>query len=160
MRLKSCAAGRGKGERPHAVAQGEDGDLLALEQLLDDDGIAECRRSLQCRVELSLRRANEHAFPGSEPVGLDHTRGARDGEHFGRRNSGGVQHVLGERLRAFDPRCVRARAEDRDAQVPELVRDPGDEWCLGPDDHEVGLERPREAEQALAVLGANGMARA
>jgi hypothetical protein len=73
---------------------------------------------------------------------------------------GGVQDVLGERLRAFDPRGVGARPEHGDAQVPELVRNAGDERSLGADDHQVCFERAGEAEQAFAVFRADGMAAA
>ena len=45
-------------------------------------------------------------------------------------------------------------------EVAQLVRDPGDERRLGPDDDEIGLERAGEPEQAFAVLGADGMAAA
>ena len=48
--------------------------------------------------------------------------------------------------------CARPRPEDGDAALPELVAQPGHERRLGPDDDEVGADRPRELEQAVAVL--------
>src|SRR5204862_7231990 len=53
---------------------------------------------------------------------------------------------------------VRARAEDGDAEMAELVRNAGDEGRLGAYDDEVGLQRAGQSEQALRVLGAHGMA--
>ena len=41
--------------------------------------------------------------------------------------------------------------------MPQLVRDAGDERRLRPDDDQIHLERAGQAEQALAVLGADRM---
>jgi len=98
-----------------------------------------------------------HAFSGSEPVRLDDARRAGDGEPLSRGNARCRQHLFCERLRAFDRRRRGARPEDRDARVAEQVGDTGHERRLRPDDDQVGVERVRQREQALAVLGANRM---
>ena len=80
-RLKSCAGGSGSDVR--AVAEREDRDLPALEQLLDDERLAEGRRGRQRRVELLLRAADEDALARGEPVRLDHARRPRDRQRLG-----------------------------------------------------------------------------
>ena len=63
---------------------------------------------------------------------------------------------------AFDP-SIRAaaprRPEDRDAVLAKPVRDAGDERAFGADHDEVGVERQRECEQPVGVVGAHRMAR-
>ena len=98
------------------------------------------------------------ALSRRKAVGLDHTGRPRDRELRRRRNAGSRQHVLGEGLGALDRRRRRARPEDRDACRPQHVGDSGDERRLGPDHHEVDVERMREREQPLRVLGADRMA--
>ena len=96
-----------------AVADREDRELRALEQLLDVERLAERLRRAQRRVELGLRAADPDALAGGEPVGLDDARRPRDRERPRGRNAGRLHHVLRERLRALDPRRRRARARRR-----------------------------------------------
>ena len=144
-------------DRVDAVAEGKHRYLGTVEQLFDHDAPAECGDRLQRVVELLLRVADEDALAGGEPVRLDDARRPRDREGLRGRDAGGAHHVLGERLRAFDPRRVAAGAEHREPVSPQRVADARDERGLGPDDDEVGSELPGKPEQALSVLRANRM---
>ena len=117
----------------HAVAEREHRDLGAFEQLLDHQRLAERGRGRQRCVELLLRAADEDAFPGREPVGLDHARRPRDRQRLRRRNAGRAHDVLGEALRAFDRRRRAARAEGRHAVPAQRVGDARDERRLRAD---------------------------
>ena len=143
-----------RGERHDAlsVAEGEDGDLLAGEQLLDHDRALERRRRAQALVELLGGLADEDALAGGEAVHLDDAGRPRDRERLGRRDAGRGHHVLGEALRPLDPRRRPARAEDADAVAAERVADAGDERRLGPDHGQVGVEAAGEPEQGLRVV--------
>ena len=79
-------------------------------------------------------------------------------ERSGRGHAGRRHDVLGERLRALDPRRRRARPEDRDADVAQLVGRAGHERRLRPDDGEVDAQVAGELDEPLDVLAANGMA--
>ena len=151
-------ARQGKRERVAPVDEREDRELLALEKLLDHELLAECRDRAQRRVELVLRPADEHPLARREPVGLDDAGRPRDGHRLRERHAGSAHDVLREALRALDLRGRRARPEDRDAAAAQLVGDAGDERRLRPDHDEVGAERPRQLEQALAVLRADRVA--
>src|SRR6185436_15284292 len=145
-------------ERSHTVAQCEDGDLLAFEELLDHDRVAEGGGRDKGAVELRLIAADEHAFARREAVGLDHAGRSRNRERVGRGHARVTHDVLGERLRAFDPRRLTARAEDPDAGMPELVGNAGDEGRFRTDHDEVGIECSGEVKEPLAILRVNGVA--
>ena len=145
-------------ERARAVAERKQRDLAALEQLLDHERAAESRCLPQAVVELLARAADEHPFAGGEPVGLDDAGRPRDRERRRCGDAGRAHHLLREALRAFDPRRFRAGAEDGHARVAQLVGDARDERPLGPDHDEIGGERAREVEQAVAVLRADRVA--
>ena len=102
--------------------------------------------------------ADEDALPGGEPVGLDDARRPRDGQLLGGRDAGGPHHVLGEGLRALDPRRVGARAEDGNPAAAQHVGHAGDERPFRPDHDQVGADRPGKPEQAFGVFGAHGVA--
>jgi len=150
----SCRAER-HGLRP--VTDRKQRYLPPFEQLLDHERPAERCRLEQRVVDLLGGPADEDALAGGEPVGLDHARGARDRQRRCGRDADGVQHLLGEALRPFDPCGGGTRAEDGDAGVPQLVRDARDKRCFRPDDGEVGRECDREPEQPVAVVGAHGV---
>ena len=84
--------------------------------------VAEGRRRAERRVELVLGPADEDALAGGEPVRLDDARRPR--RPPSPRPSGtpaAAHHLLGEALRALDPRRRGARPEDRDAATAQLV---------------------------------------
>ena len=141
-----------------AVAEGKQGDLLALEQLLDHDRAAERGSSLHARVDLLGGAADEDALARGEAVGLDDTRGGGNRERCRRPDAGRGHHLLGEALRALDAGRLGPGPEDGDAVVAQLVGDAGDERALRPDHDEVGVEGRRKAEEAVTVVGTNRMA--
>ena len=74
-RLWSRAAASGSACRPSV--RREHRELRALEKLLDHHVLAQLGGAAQPLLDLRLRAADEHAFPGGEPVRLDHARRAR-----------------------------------------------------------------------------------
>ena len=140
------------------VTQREQRDLRAFEQLLDEHVAAEATgRKRRAGIHVLVRAADEDALPGGEAVGLQDAGCARERQASPRSRPLPRQHVLRERLRALDSRRGRARPEDRDAEATQRIRETGDQRDLGADDDEVDLERAREPEQALGVLGTDGM---
>ena len=102
-------------DRPTAVADREQRDLGAFQQLLDHDLTAESLDVAEPSVELVLGVAHDDALAGGEAVGLDHAGWTGDGERGSRRHAGGVHHVLRKSLRPLDPRSRGTRAEHGDA---------------------------------------------
>ena len=151
---------RQQGHREGAVVQDEQRALLALEPLLYHDAAAGLpeggTRELGLHVCPCLRQAVRHqdALASGQPVGLDHPRpgqagqvghcvlelgGAERGE--ARRGHAGLrQHLLHEGLGAFEAGAVGARAHDLAPVGPQPVGQPVHQWCLGPDDHQVGVD--------------------
>src|SRR2546421_12184300 len=123
-----------------AVTQREDGDLIALQQLFDHDRLAEGTGCGESDVELLLVVADEDALPCGQAVGLDHARWSSDRERLCGGDAGVTHQLLRERLRALDPRRLPTWAEDEYASMSQLVCDPGDQRCVGPDHHEVDVE--------------------
>ena len=97
-------------------------------------------------------RQTKTPFPGGEPVGLDDARGPGLLELRRRGDARCLHDLLREGLGAFDLGRRRARAEDGDAGVAEVVGEPGDERRLRPDDDEVDAELVAEPEQRLRVV--------
>ena len=154
--MKSCAGA--SGTALDAVCEREERHLLALQELLDDDAVAEGPRLLPGCLGFGLRSADEDALAGGEPVRFDDA-GCVYRSQLGRgRNARRVHDLLGERLRPLDARGLGARAEDRDPGAAQVVRDARDERGLGADHDEVELVLPAEPEQALDVVHPNGMA--
>jgi hypothetical protein len=148
MRLWSWEPASGRDRR--AVGQRHERELLALEQLLDDDaaaGVAEDARPhhLVERVErLGLGPADEDALPCREAVGLHHARRAgalhvggclgvvRERAERGGRHAEPCEQVLRERLRAFELRAGGRGPERAQALVAEAVDDPSVSGFSGP----------------------------
>ena len=149
---------RCEGDDVMPVGEREDGDFVAVEQLLDHDRAVVGRRRAQPFVELLRGFADEDALAGGEPVHLDDTGRPRDRERLGRWHAGGGHDVLGEALRALDPRGSPARAEDGDPVATQRVAHAGDERRLRPDHGEVDVEAAGETQQRLGVLGPHRMA--
>ena len=141
-----------------AIREREQRDLLTLEQLFDQEVAAELGGGAQAGVELVLRLADEDALSCCEAVDLDHAGRARDGDALRGRHARRLEHVLGERLRAFDPCRRLRRTEGGDPAATERVHEPDHERSLRPHHHQVDADLAAEREQALAVLGANRVA--
>ena len=130
-------AGRREREGAPPVAEREHRQLLALEQLLDDDAAPLERAAREAGVELRLRPADEHALAGGEPVGLDHAGGAGIGER--RARSGRPPPPALPWRSSSIPRCARRRHSGRRRESPRdgVGRRPRDQRRLGPDDSEI-----------------------
>ncbi len=148
--LEVTRGGERQGTR--AVADGEDRELRALEQLLDEHRALEVTGRVEAGLELHVRAADEDALARRETVGLDHARRTRHVEQRSRRHARGCHHLLREPLRALDPGRGRRRAEDGDPRVPERVGHTRDEGSLRADDDQVDRERPRKPEQAVTIV--------
>ena len=143
-----------------AVAQREDRDLLALEQLLDDERPAERLGRAQPGVELGLRAADPDALARGEPVRLDDARAAaapRAPARSARRRPPSRPSRTPSTLRSARPRRRARRRRRRGAQH---VGEPGDERRLRADDDEVDVERRARAQSAVGVVGAHRVAAA
>ena len=155
-------------DRALAVAQREQRELVAVEELLDHDrDVAEPaldQHLVQRRPRLRLRGGDRDALARRQTVGLDHRRVAGDRGHARldvahdlvrrRGDAGGGHDLLGVRLRALEPGGGGDRAEAADAGGVQRVGEPGDERRLGPDDDEVdpGVAR-RGRERGGIVRG-------
>ena len=122
------------------------------------EGLVERLRDGERRVELVLRAADPDALAGREPVELEDARRPGDRQRPRRRHASGLHYLLGKCLRALDLRGRRARAEDGDAAMAQLVGEPGDERRLGADDDEVDPELAGERDDRGVVVCAGRMA--
>src|SRR5487761_1501988 len=148
---------RGEAERALAVDQREVADLLALEEILDDDlgaGGAEFlrhHRGIDGGQRLARGRRHRDALAGGQPVGFHHDRRlvlldvflgrCRIGEAPVRRRRNVVlgAEILRERLGAFERGGRGGRTEAGDAVRPERIYQTGDQRSFGADHHEVDL---------------------
>ena len=124
---------RGERDRGLAVAQREERDFLAGEKFLDHDlGAGRAEAAAEHHVDRGFgfgdRLRDHHALAEREPVGLDDDRRALRA-HVGLGGRGGGEaligggrdavfpaQVLGEALRAFEPRRGLGRAEGAKAR--------------------------------------------
>ena len=150
-----------------AVAQRQQRELLAREELLDHDRlVAEAARDehvLQRRARLALAGRDHDALAGGEPVGLDHGRIAVDRGHAlldrrdhpvrRGRDAGRLHDLLRERLGALQPGGRRERPEAAHALGGERVGEPGHERRLGSDDDEVDAGVARRAGERRRLAG-------
>jgi len=65
-------------------------------------------------------------------------------------HTGGGHHILGERLRSFDPRGDLRRPETGDARGAHRVGDTENQWHLRPDHHQVGADARAQLRDGLA----------
>ena len=137
------------------VREGEDGELLALEKLLDHDLAARVAQPAfgehrpRGRRRLVPRRTDHGALAAGEPRGLDDEghgvagdvgeRGRELGEALARRggDAGAAHHVLGERFGRFEPRGRLRGSEDRPARRAQAIDEARGEGRLGTHDGEV-----------------------
>ena len=164
IRLKSRAGA--SGDRALAVAEREQGELVAVEELLHDDGdVAEAaldQHLVQRRAGLALVRGDHDALAGREPVRLDDGRVAGDRGHArldvldervrGGGDAGRGHDLLGVGLRALEPRGGGDGAEAADAGGEQGVGEPVDERRLRPDDDEVDLRRAGRGGERVGIV--------
>ena len=156
IRLKSCAAPSGTARCPSEIANSETSRPSSSSSITTPPSY--CCTARSASSSSSRRAADEYALPGGEPVRLHDARRPRHRERLRGRHAGRPHHVLGERLRAFDPGRVCARPEDGDPVPPQLVGDARDERSLRADHDQVGVERQGQREQPVRVVGAHRMA--
>src|SRR5450759_1579970 len=159
-----------------AVAEDEQRDLGAGEELLDDDDVAggaEVARheaALDRRPSLGEIVADDDALAGGQAVGLDDQRVRAVGAERGERRLGGLvaavrarrhaalaHHLFGEGLAALELRRVAIGAEDGEAVLFEQVADAGYERRLGAHHGEVDLLAAGEVEERRQVFGAEDL---
>ena len=124
------------------------------------------RSRRRCRHGAAARRRAPPACgrrtrpcPAASPSTLTTQGGRATASASARRDAGGLHHLLREALRALDPRCRGARPEHRDARVAELRRRrPATSGASGPITTRSTSSAPREREQALGVVRADGVA--
>ncbi|GAV36827.1 hypothetical protein ROTAS13_04516 [Roseomonas sp. TAS13] len=165
-----------QGQGMAAVAEGEEGDLLADQAFLDQDRGA--RRAVDAAIQhvgdgglgLLQRGGHHHALAGGEAVGLDHDRCALrpdighglgtvgEAGPFGPRHAGGFGDLAGEALGALQPRRGGGGAEAADARLGAGIGQAQGQRRLGADHHEVHLLLLRQGELPGDVLGRHGQA--
>jgi hypothetical protein len=151
-----------------AVAERQERDLFAVEELLDDDlrraeaAVVEEHRECSARLDLAL--ADDHALARREHVRLEDDRvGARDEVALAlhaapeddmacRRNAHVLHQLLRERLGALEVRGRGSRAEPGDAGLSQRVDHARHERGLRTDHDEVAPLVGGEAHDGIDVL--------
>ena len=163
MRLKSRAGASGSARSPSHSAS-TDSSSPRRNSSTSDRVVAEAPlldHRHQRGVRLRLVLGDHHALAGREPVGLDHRGVGGDRRHPlldraddpvpAGRDPGRLHDLLGERLRALEPRGLALGPEHRHALGLELVGEPGHERRLRPDDDEVDARLRRGGGQRHRV---------
>ncbi|GAA3228199.1 hypothetical protein GCM10020256_40270 [Streptomyces thermocoprophilus] len=144
-----------------AVGDGEQGDLRAVQELLDDDPLA----GGGVRLGGLQVVGDDDALAGGETVVLDDVRRAerveggggllrgRTDVGAGGGDAGGGHHVLGEGLGALQLRGLLGGPEHRDAGLAHGVGDSGDERGLRADDDQLGAQLRGQRGHGGAVQG-------
>ncbi len=154
------------GERQHrlAVADAEEARFLALEELLDDDLVAEFQELAHRFLGRLPCLRDDDALAGGETVGLDDARdagaleigdrlvGIREPAVGGGRDAVAVADALGEGLRALELGGQAARPEGADARRLEIVDEARHERPLRPDHHEIDAVLPAERDDRRVVV--------
>ncbi len=147
---------RGQRNRALPVAEDEEGDLGAVEVVLDDDPIGDLEAGGGVGQRLVAVGGDDDALAGGQTIGLDDVRGTELGQggfRLGggvgddrpcRGHAGGLHHLLRERLRTLEVSGLGAGAEDRERGFAQSVGDTGDERGLRSDDDEVDVEDLRQ----------------
>ena len=131
-------------QRALAVAQREHGQLVADQQLLDEHRVVAEAALLEHRDErrarLRLVGRDHDALARRQAVGLDHggvgvdrLQALGDRPHdpvAAGRHARRLHHLLGEQLRALQPRGLAHRPEARHGGGPQRVGEPGHERRL------------------------------
>ncbi len=157
----------GERERRLAVAQRQHGQLVAVEERLDEHGmLAEApldQHRLQRRPRLLLVGGDHHALAGGQAVRLDDRRVAVDGRHAvfdgldhrvgGGRDARGDHDLLRERLRTLQLRGGGARPEAGEAPRGAGVGQARHQRRLGAGHDQVHARLDRRGGQTLDVAG-------
>jgi tRNA uridine 5-carboxymethylaminomethyl modification enzyme len=151
-----------------AVADRDEADLVAAEELLDDNAAREGRES---GFGFDPVVGDDDAFAGCETVGFEDdgeaeavegtagVGGAVNGHVRGGRDSALHKKVLCERLAAFESGGVAGWSDDTESAGAEAVDDAVDERDLGPHDGEVRSEVVNGADgDAFGERGHAGIA--
>ena len=141
--------GSRQGQSVPAIAEGDEADLFAAQEFLDDERRLEVgERGFGFRTVVG----DDHALAGRQAVGFedqgkpDAVEGGRcvgrilDINEAGGGNGGIDKEVLGEDLAALEPGGVARRSDDAQTASAVLVDNPFDEGNFRPDDGQVGLE--------------------
>ena len=137
---------RRKRDRAVAVGEGEERDLLALEQLFDQDVAAERGRPARPASSSSCVRQTKTPLPAASPSAFT-TQGTgrrRDGPPSGRLLP---QDVFRESLGALDAGGGGSRPEYRDPCAPERVGEADHQRRFRPDDDQVDVELAAEGQR-------------
>ena len=156
MRLKSCAGASGTTPTPVGTARTPTPPRPRAAPR-SRSGPGRPRPRADPSSSCVHRLADEDALAGRQPVDLDDARRPRDRERLGRRDARRSQHILGE---LFEP-SIRAAARPGPKTATPFRRrtsaTPATSGASGPTRR--GRRRgAREPEQALAVVGPNGVA--
>ncbi len=121
---------RGDGHGVPAIAEREEGELFAVEELLEDDlRLLHAKQSSAehlcgCGLGLQMRLADHNTLAGSEPIGLDDNRNGETAELFpdlversadrmgSGRNLMALHELFRKGLAALKPGCCPCRSED------------------------------------------------
>src|SRR5579862_6653184 len=132
------------------VAEDDEANLFAVEKFLDDE--ARAKRG-DGSFGFAARLGNDDAFPGGEPVGLDHQgiiefrqSGAGFLEGFGAQESRGGNAQVLHQLFGVDFACLElgelaGGSDDEEIGGAELIDDAGGEGGFGSDDDQIGPDR-------------------
>jgi hypothetical protein len=161
-----------------AVAEAEEADLVAFEELLDDHlpfGLAQQRTGEEALGGLdrgAARLADEHALAGGQAVGLDHDGRMEDFDGLFELFGGGadgvvgggnvvpLQEALGEALAGLEHGRGFGGPKDAQAALLKGVHNAERERELRADDGEPGLLVQRELTMASRFLRSTGTQRA
>ena len=160
----------GKRQDVTAVGHDDEARFLAGEEFLDHhlvSGGAElpAEHRLCGADRLRDRVGDDHPLAARQTARLHHQRGAlrahpvliesvaAEGGGARRGNTVAAQELLGEGLRALEPRCIAARSEAAESRRGEGVDDAGDERRFRSDDRQIDALGTRELYQRGSVLG-------
>ena len=157
-----------------AVAECEEGELFAGEELFEDDGLfcSAKERAAEhfggCGGGLEMGFADDDAFAGGEAGGFDDDGDGEAWEFFANLVERGADAVLGsgeavtlhelfgKGFAGFELGSGLRGAEDTMAAFGELVDDADGEWELGANDGEGGLLDGDDVDELVQVAGVAG----
>ena len=168
MRLKSRAGASGSARSPSHSAS-TDSSSPRRNSSTSTGWSPNCRCSIIATSALwayALVLGDHDALAGRQAVGLDHRRVGGDRRHPlldgaddpvpGGRHPGRLHDLLGERLRALEPRRLALGPEHRDALGLELVGEARDQRRLGSHHDQVGARLRRGSRERDRVAGVGG----